>query len=131
MPAGRDEDALAESPHSAGRTAMDKVAEEWGVQKHPHGDVDHWLEHNPVESEEGPVVRPEPHVEEGHVEERGTGEAAHRRGADEDNLVQLPIGGEFGLDHTLTPREREERLRFAAAADAELREGEPETDEEG
>lgn len=124
MPAERDEDALAESPHSAGRTAMDKVAEEWGVQGHPHGDVEHWLEHNPVEAQEGPVAEAGPRVEEG-----PTVAATPRRSADEDNLVQLPIGGEFGLDHTPSPQEREDRLRFAAAADAELREGEPKTKE--
>ena len=39
---------------------------------------------------------------------------------DDDNLVQLPIGGRFGLDHEPTPQEREELVRFAAAADEEL-----------
>lgn len=40
---------------------------------------------------------------------------------DDDNLVQLPIGARFGLDHEPSPQEREELVRFAAAADAELR----------
>lgn len=39
---------------------------------------------------------------------------------DDDNLVQLPIGGRFGMDHEPTAQEREELVRFAAAADAEL-----------
>lgn len=119
MPTERDEDALAEPAHSAERVAMDKVAEEWGVQGHPHGDVEHWLAHNPEDpEEEGPVVKGEA--------PRGEGPAVtatRRRGAAEDNLVQLPIGGEFGMDHKPSPQEREDRLRFAAAADAELRQG--------
>jgi hypothetical protein len=48
---------------------------------------------------------------------------------DDDNLVQLPIGARFGLDHEPTPQEREDLVRFAAAADAELRR--PARDERG
>lgn len=49
---------------------------------------------------------------------------------DDDNLVQLPIGARFGLDHEPSPQEREELLRFAAAADAELR-GQPPAEDDG
>lgn len=40
----------------------------------------------------------------------------------EDSLIQLPEGATFGMDHEPSGQEREELVRYAAEADAELRE---------
>ena len=100
-------------------------AEALGVQKHPHGDTEEWLKHNLEDEERGPVTHEEPEPDAGHdvdpAEPRATGE---------DNLVQLPIGAEFGLDHEPTPQEREELLRFAAEADRELHRGDGQQDQD-
>jgi hypothetical protein len=38
----------------------------------------------------------------------------------DDNLIQLPIGAKFGMDHEPTPQEWEDLVRFAAEANREL-----------
>lgn len=77
-----------------GRTAD---AEDTGMTKQPHGDE----QQNPAPTEE----------------EHGEG---HAPNAHDGNLIQLPIGAEFELDHEPSPQEREDLVRYAAAADAEL-----------
>lgn len=102
--------------HSDERPAIDEDAEALGVQKRPHGDVARWLEHNLNNDERGPVS----HVDQS-IDTDQSAAASPSRAPAEDNLVQLPLGAQFGLDHEPSPREREELMRFAAAADAELR----------
>ncbi|QFG69252.1 hypothetical protein [Ornithinimicrobium pratense] len=84
------------------------------MRKHPHGDAKRWLEHN-LGEEQGPVSGV------ARQQEGDQAVAAPRSGDPaEDNLVQLPAGATFGSGHEPSPQERQELLRFAAAADAEL-----------
>ncbi|WP_131103139.1 hypothetical protein [Ornithinimicrobium sufpigmenti] len=101
--------------HGQGRTAHEE-AQALGVQKHPHGDVDEWRHRNDEDEERGPVIHAEEPDREGEVfDEPGS------RDAGEGTLVKLPVGAKFGMDHEPSPQEREELVRFAAEADAELR----------
>lgn len=116
MPTDRGHEAPMEPAHSDERSAIQEEAEALGVQKRPHGDVARWLEHNVEDDERGPVS----HVDLPNETDQATA-APPSTARVEDNLVRLPIGAQFGLDHEPSPREREELVRFAAAADAELR----------
>jgi hypothetical protein len=46
----------------------------------------------------------------------------------DDNLIQLPIGAKFGMDHEPTAQEREDLVRFAAEANRELHRQDEEQD---
>lgn len=57
------------------------------------------------------------------LEEAVAGRGAGAKGSSDpadDNLIQLPIGAKFGMDHEPTAQEREDLVRFAAAANREL-----------
>lgn len=112
MPTDRDDDSLGSQ--SEERRVGDADAEALGVHKRPHGDVEHWLEHNLKEGQ-GPVVQTDRH-DAGDQRSAAPGSSAPT----EDNLVQLPAGADFGSEHEPSPQEREELARFAAAANAEL-----------
>lgn len=100
--------------YGEGRTAHDET-QALGAQKQPHGDVDEWRHRNDVDEERGPVTHAvDPDREDEVVDEPGP------RDPGEGTLVQLPAGAKFGLDHEPSPQEREELVRFAAEAHAEL-----------
>jgi hypothetical protein len=127
-----------------------EVAEVQGVQQHPHGDVEHWLHGNLQDDElkddgvsagsstargdEGTTL-----TDTGQLQRNLEEDAAEHVVADEgstdpsdDNLLQLPIGAEFGMDHEPTPQEREDLVRFAAEANRELHgQVEQEDDQDG
>lgn len=115
MSTDRDDNGPGDAADRVGRSAVNKEAEALGVQKHSHGDVDEWLDHNWESGDDGPVAgaAPDDHAPRTAAASRSTDPA-------DDNLVQLPIGARFHLDHEPSPREREDMLRFAADADAEL-----------
>ncbi|GAA5160068.1 hypothetical protein [Ornithinimicrobium tianjinense] len=68
------------------------------------------------------------------LEPEGAGQGAGAEGwsdpADE-NLIQLPIGAEFGMDHEPTAPEREDLVRFAAEANRELHGQDEAQDDDG
>lgn len=101
----------------------DQETEAQGAQKHSQGDVDHWRERNVEDEERGTVTEERRTLTEatGREQEDQAVPGPTSAGRDEDNLVQLPVGAKFGLDHEPSPQEREELLRFAAEADAEMR----------
>lgn len=106
MPSERDNDVPTDTT---------REAEAMGVQKHAHGNVDQWRQHNVEDEERGPVDQTGDREQEDQaVDAPESGE----RG--EDNLVQLPVGVKFDLDHEPSPQEQEELVRFAGEADREL-----------
>lgn len=101
--------------HGQGRAAHEE-AQALGVQKHAHGDVDEWRHRNDEDEERGPVT----HAVDSDRKDEVVDEPGPRDPG-EGSLVQLPIGAKFGMDREPSPQEREELVRFAAQADAEMR----------
>jgi hypothetical protein len=98
MPTGRYDEAVEGATHSDERP------------------VRRWLERNLEDEERGPVS----HDERVDDTDQGAAAAPGSRDPVTDNLIQLPIGAEFQLGHEPSAQEREDLVRFAAAADAEL-----------
>lgn len=91
-------------------------AEALGLQKQTDCDVEQRRRRNVEDEERGPLDQTGVRQ---HKDQAVDAPESGKRG--EDNLVQLPVGAEFSLDHEPSPHEREELVRFAADVEAEIR----------
>ncbi|SOC51129.1 hypothetical protein [Ornithinimicrobium cerasi] len=123
---------------STDRDDVNEEAEGPGAQKHPHADVEHWLHGNlhdedqnagdmpaassTARSDEGTTLTETGQLQRNLQEDAAEHVTAAAGSSDpaDDNLIQLPIGAKFGMDHKPTPQEREDLVRFAAEANHEL-----------